>query len=219
MSRKDDDSVAMAIGIFVVAVVGAVMLLWKGGKLAVTHFKAWRLRRSIAQRKAQSPAARAPVSVSPPHAEVMPPKAVVAVRQASSPVTPPQSAWVEHCERIERAWRSGDYDWARTQLQKIAYGMVDASVTDEERSLFKQTMMRFAAEDPLYLDVMTKMRPLLIANPGVVQSEIYKGQPDDIKEQMRYVLYFAEALGEVVRKKKGRSYALYLPAQLDDCAK
>ncbi len=97
--------------------------------------------------------------------------------------------------------------------------MVDASVTDEERSLFKQTMMRFAAEDPLYLDVMTKMRPLLIANPGVVQSEIYKGQPDDIKEQMRYVLYFAEALGEVVRKKKGRSYALYLPAQLDDCAK
>lgn len=218
MSRKGDDSLAMAIGMAVMVVVGVVVLLWKGGKWAVNQFNAWRLRRAVAEQRVQSSmATKKPiVSVQPqavstaPKAEVAAGKIEVAVKQEQRVSPPQRSAWEEHCERIEQAWRSGDYDWARAQLQKIAYSMVDTSASDEERALFKKTMMRFAAEDPLYLEVMARLRPLLVANPGVLQSEIYKGQSDEIKEQMRYVLYFAEALGEVTRKKKGRSYSLYL---------
>lgn len=122
--------------------------------------------------------------------------------------------WLEHCMRIEQAWDRGDYDWARQQLQQIAYGMVGKSVTDEQRKDFTRLMTQFASEDPLYHQVMAKVLPMVRANPGMKQSDIYKGQPDPIKEQMRYVLYFANELGHIHRIKKGNSYKLTLPGDV-----
>ncbi|MDD2722207.1 MAG: hypothetical protein PHH47_12965 [Gallionella sp.] len=119
--------------------------------------------------------------------------------------------WLAFCIEIEGAWARGDYDWARQQLQKIAYGMVGESVTDEQRKNFTQLMTEFAKEDPLYKEIMERVIPLVQANPGMLQSQIYKGQPDHIKEQMRYVLYFANELGHIKRIKKGNSYKLLLP--------
>ncbi|WP_435626953.1 hypothetical protein [Candidatus Ferrigenium straubiae] len=115
------------------------------------------------------------------------------------------------CADIETAWARGDYDWARQQLQKIAYGMVGDSVTDAQRKSFTRLMTDFAREDPLYQEVMARVIPLVQANPGMLQSQIYKGQPDHIKEQMRYVLYFANELGHIKRIKKGNSYKLLPP--------
>lgn len=123
---------------------------------------------------------------------------------------PVDSAWLEHCEAIERAWKRGDYDWARQQLQQVAYSMVGNSVTDEDRANFTQLMTEFANEDPLYKQVMERVLPLVRDNPGILQSQIYKGQSDEIKEQMRYVLYFANELGHIRRIKKGNSYQLML---------
>lgn len=122
-----------------------------------------------------------------------------------------EPAWPEHCEEIERAWKGGDYDWARQQLQRIAYTMIGSAVTAEERANFTRLMAEFANEDPLYEHVMERVLPLVRDNPGILQSQIYKGQPDDIKEQMRYVLYFAAELGHIRRVKKGNSYQLMLP--------
>ena len=118
--------------------------------------------------------------------------------------------WLAHCMAIEEAWARGDYDWARMQLQKIAYGMVEPSVTDAQRADFTRLMTSFAKEDPLYKQVMERVLPLVRDNPGMLQSQIYKGQPDEIKEQMRYVLYFANELGHIRRIKKGNSYQLML---------
>lgn len=115
---------------------------------------------------------------------------------------------------VVQAWKRGDYDLARQQLQQIAYSMVGSSVTDEDRANFTKLMAEFANEDPLYNEVMAKVIPLLRANPGMLQSQIYQGQPDDIKEQMRYVLYFANELGHIKRIKKGSSYMLMLPENL-----
>lgn len=117
--------------------------------------------------------------------------------------------WRALCIEIEAAWDRGDYDWARQQLQKIAYGMVGESVSDEQRKSFTRLMTEFAKEDPLYRDVMERVIPLVQANPGMLQSQIYKGQPDHIKEQMRYVLYFANEIGHIKRIKKGNSYKLF----------
>lgn len=76
-------------------------------------------------------------------------------------------------------------------------------------------MTHFANEDPLYRQVMERITPLVQANPGMMQSTIYKGQSDEIKEQIRYVLYFAHELGDIHRIKKGNSYLLYLPGYID----
>lgn len=124
--------------------------------------------------------------------------------------------WLRHCMEIEAAWERGDYDFARQQLQRIAYTMVGKDVTAEEKRRFTQLMTEFAKEDPLYNEVMDRLLPLLQANPGMVQSKIYKGEPDHIKEQMRYVLYFADELGHIHRVKKGNSYKLFPPGTVID---
>lgn len=113
--------------------------------------------------------------------------------------------------RAEEALRVNNFDEIRTCLQKMSYSMVGPEVTEAEKERFRQFVARFAEIDPLYRDVMTQLRPLLKDTPGLIQSAIYKGQPDNVKELMRYVLYYAEVLGELVRVKKGSSYQLFLP--------
>jgi len=48
-----------------------------------------------------------------------------------------------------------------------------------------------------------------------MQSAIYRHFPAFDVEDQRYVLYYGEAIGHVVRVKKGNSYALYLPGHPD----
>lgn len=118
--------------------------------------------------------------------------------------------WLEHLSEIDDAWSRGDYDIARSMLQKIAYSMVGNDVTQQQKDDFTKLMTNFASEDPLYKEVMDKLLPMVIANQGITQSKIYQGQTEDIKEQMRYVIYFAEKLGHIKRIKKGNSYQLYM---------
>lgn len=117
---------------------------------------------------------------------------------------------VNFFEYIEETWKRGDFDTARKMLQKIAYSMVGKDITKEEKDYFTGFMADFAKEDPLYKDVMLRLLPIVSSNPGMLQSKIYEGQPDDIKEQMRYVLYFANELGHIRRVKKGNSYQLFV---------
>lgn len=112
---------------------------------------------------------------------------------------------------VNDAWTRGDYDRAREALQRIAYTMVGKHVPEQDKREFTKFMTEFAKEDPLYREVMDRALPLIRSTPGMQQSKIYVGQPDHIKEQMRYVFYFANELGEIRRIKKGSSYQLYLP--------
>lgn len=124
--------------------------------------------------------------------------------------------WPAQFAEIEQAITEKDYDFARTWLQKFAYNITgNNDVPQSVKDRFKQVMTRFASEDPLYRDVMDRLLPMVQANPGMIQSQVYKDQPDEIKEQMRYVLYFADELGHIERVKKGNSYRLYLPALQD----
>lgn len=52
---------------------------------------------------------------------------------------PIHTTYVENHIEIEQAWARGDYDWARHQLQRIAYGMVGGLVTDEQRNDFRDS--------------------------------------------------------------------------------
>ena len=118
---------------------------------------------------------------------------------------------LKYAADIERAARSKDCKSARDQLQTLAYTMVDESVQQEVSDLLLQMKADFTREDPLYRDAMAKLLPMVQANPGMIQSGIYKGQPDEIKEQIRSALYWADILGHIRREKKGSSYRLFPP--------
>lgn len=107
---------------------------------------------------------------------------------------------------------AGDWNVARNFLQKIAYSIHDASA-DEQR-IFKKIMTIFAEADPMYQHCIRGIKPFIEASPGIKQTALYShmtGAPDT--ESCRYVLYFAHELGDIVRRKKGNSYEVFLPGQ------
>lgn len=102
---------------------------------------------------------------------------------------------------------AGDWATARLMLQKMAYTMPRES--EETREQFKGLMKRFAVEDPLYASAVAAVRPIITAQPGIKQTELYPHMPTGSVEEARYVLYFAHELGDLVRVKKGNTYLVY----------
>ncbi len=207
MSKKSDDAfIFLLVTMFVGLVVATAAAVYGIGKLTWWGIQSYREKKRT---QAKVFVSKNTDLVNHPMENIK--TAEVAFFKSESRKHDP---WLEHCLAIETAWDRGDYDWARMQLQRIAYGMVEPSVTDAQRADFTRLMTAFAKEDPFYKDVMERVRPLIRANPGMLQSQIYKGQPDETKEQMRYVLYFAHELGDIIRTKKGNSYKLTLPDEI-----
>lgn len=104
---------------------------------------------------------------------------------------------------------SGRWDEARRYLQKIAYGVKEAS--EQEQRDFKHLMMAFASADPLYAHCLRGITPILAEHPeGIRQTALYPhmaAAPDT--ETARYVLYYADALGAIDRQKNGNSYVVF----------
>lgn len=103
---------------------------------------------------------------------------------------------------------NGDWNGARLFLQKCAYGIKQQSA--EEQQNFKEIMTAFASSDPLYRMCLDSVLPIIQENPGIKQTALYAhmtAAPD--AEIARYVLYFADELGDVVRRKKGNSYLVF----------
>jgi hypothetical protein len=120
--------------------------------------------------------------------------------------------WPAQMREIKQAWHRGDYDFARTWLQKLAYtlgtiesGQAPAWVHEK----FKLLVAEFTQDDPLYKSIIDRVVPAVIISPGVLQSDLMKALPDVSPEHFRYVLYYAEYRGDIRREKKGRSYALF----------
>lgn len=130
---------------------------------------------------------------------------VVEVIEKAKPKNTSLDIPIEFIRMFERK----EFEEARMFLQKIAYGMVDKSVPETEKRKFKAMMTYFADYDPLYHELIRKAYPIILADEGILQSKIYPLLPDYNTETVRYVLYFAHELGDVIRVKKGRSYQLY----------
>lgn len=119
--------------------------------------------------------------------------------------------WPEQIKQIEKAMKSGNYDFARTWLQKLAYTISSKNVPVEFHARFKELMISFAHEDPLYSKVISLILPVIKLEPGILQSDLMKKFTQFNPDEFRYVLYFSAEIGTIVRVKKGRSYALFLP--------
>jgi hypothetical protein len=65
-------------------------------------------------------------------------------------------------------------------------------------------------EDEKYKITVGGIKNRLKLYHGIKQADFYKKCPEK-KDDVSYVLYFAEKAGEIVRKEDGRTYRLYLP--------
>lgn len=102
------------------------------------------------------------------------------------------------------------FDQIRHLLQQTSYGMLGEDISQKKKDDFKEIMTFFASEDPLYKEVLEKLLPVIKEQKGILQSKIYPFAPEYNQESIRYVLYFAHQLEDIVRVKKGRSYSLYI---------
>ena len=129
------------------------------------------------------------------------------VQQTVSPQQAWQTTQITGWPEIDRLMAIGEWDSARAALQRVAYTVVNEGA--DTKAKFTHLMSEFALQDPLFESVMRAVTPVINQSPGVRQASLYKGMAEDKKELIRYVLYFAAELGQIVRVKKGNSYALF----------
>lgn len=113
---------------------------------------------------------------------------------------------LEAAIRVQHGWED-----SRMVLQKVTYEITRPTYPEEQKVWFRQFMAQFVKRDPVYQSTIGRVLDAISRQPGMVQSEIYKGRSEAEKEGARYVLYFAHELGDIRREKAGRSYKLYLP--------
>jgi hypothetical protein len=124
--------------------------------------------------------------------------------------------WREMMMEVERAWQNKDYDFARTWLQKLAYLLHSKHVPEAVHERFKTLVAAFAQNDPLYKSILSRALPAIEKNPRIMQSQLMRDFPDFSPEEFRYAMYYTDFIGEIRRKKKGRSYLLTLPGNGKD---
>ncbi len=73
----------------------------------------------------------------------------------------------------------------------------------------KREFSEFVRDDPCYLQLLPTLLEMIRATPGILQTDVYKRLPGRTRTELSYVLYFAADHGHLIRRKKGRTYALY----------
>jgi hypothetical protein len=130
-----------------------------------------------------------------------------------------------HLEQARNAERNGDYLAARMSYLKCVETLKQMKALEELKKASGE-YKKFVKRDPIFGKLVDIFIAGIRENPGILQSDITKKVEDMdwselynknrsiAKDDIRYVLYFAEEFGDVIRKKEGRSYRLYLPEQL-----
>lgn len=116
-----------------------------------------------------------------------------------------------HVGTARAAREAGDIAAARAHYQRAAYGF--GQLSEAQNEALKKEISSLVRDDPLYVETLPLLREQLRATPGVLQADLTRGLEASGAEALRYVLYYAADLGDVVRVKSGRSYRLYLPDQ------
>lgn len=116
-----------------------------------------------------------------------------------------------------KAWRKRDYNAARDFYQQVAYGY--NNFTEPEKEAFTKEVSIFAGEDPMYREILKLViSQIMLEKEPLLQSKLTNIVKQDHGERgvelLRYVLYYADYRGEIIRKKAGRSYILELPKTL-----
>jgi len=125
-----------------------------------------------------------------------------------------------HLQSARASEKRGDYLGARMGYLKCveSYKQAGAAAELEKAS---QEYASFVQRDPFFKKLFAVLNAGIKENPGILQSEItskaealdwqhlYNYDRPIAKDDIYYVLYFAEKFGYITRNKKGRSYELY----------
>jgi hypothetical protein len=123
--------------------------------------------------------------------------------------------WLDQATRLHlttarAAWEAGDFAAARIAYLKTAQAITQIEGADWAKGKLKHEQIEFAKVDPLYRQIVAAVLPLVDQEPGVLQTALYDRLPFS-REDVGYVLYFAHELGDVCRRKKGRTYEILRP--------
>ncbi|MBR8466345.1 hypothetical protein KDE13_08365 [Campylobacter sp. faydin G-140] len=102
----------------------------------------------------------------------------------------------------------GDFNNLRALITQMAYTYANTP----ESEMVKNIGKFFTKHDPMYTDILARVRDIVSENQGLKQSTIYSDvSPDGFYsvEDIRYVLYYAAEYGDIIRKPFGNSYKLY----------
>jgi len=118
-----------------------------------------------------------------------------------------------HLQRAREAVSGGNADYARLCYMKAAESWKQANETEggkwaRELELANKEYAAFVESDPAYKNGLVVLLPIIQANPGILQTDLYKACPGIERETVSYILYFAASSGKIERTKKGRSYEL-----------
>lgn len=119
--------------------------------------------------------------------------------------------WTRQIDDVAKLWRNKEYDDARSCLHDLSYKIREENAPPPIPELFKNLMVAFTRDDPMYANVMHVAHPVIASTPGIAQSVLSKQFPQFDAEQFRYAMYYGAEIGDVKREKKGRSYTLRLP--------
>lgn len=125
------------------------------------------------------------------------------------------------CWREARsAERAKNWDLARAKYLKAVGSLEQAEKLMDDPAAtkllyrLKDEYQNFAINrDPLYRMKIKQLLRTIKDNPGILQTEVYKGSD---REGTSYALYFAAAEGLIRREEKGRSYKLFFVKDKED---
>lgn len=72
----------------------------------------------------------------------------------------------------------------------------------------------FAKTDPMYVDILNIMKQYVHKYPGIDQKDLFTILDKYTRDDLSYVLYFAQKHGEVYQTTDGQIYELKLPPNL-----
>lgn len=126
-----------------------------------------------------------------------------------------------------QAGYAADYLKARMSYMKSVESFKQADALFEKEKAEKM-FEDFARKDPAFVKLAKIICDVIRVNPGILQSDFTKklesGDWSDmyeyhrpiLKDDVYYVLYFADKLGMIVRNKKGRTYELFIKQEISN---
>ena len=109
-----------------------------------------------------------------------------------------------HCHNS----RNPDFDFVTPREERLEY------ILQNYDGLIKEEQEKIAAEAKKQellkaTDLEQSIKEIISANPGILQSELYRKYDPVLKDSISELLYFAAKDGRIRREKSGRSYQLF----------
>lgn len=83
----------------------------------------------------------------------------------------------------------------------------------ERLDFLRENYSELKSKEQIYekesVNLSSRIISILQANPGILQTEVYKMFDSSVKEDIQSILYFMGKEGRIKRNKSGRTYALY----------